>query len=59
MSQKTLLHSSDDMDWDEYGEGHQGPFEQGFIGNRLYGTDVREFIHAHYGSLVEFLQDDT
>ena len=40
-------------------EGHQGPLEQGFIGNRLHGTDVSEFIHAHYGSLVKFLQDGT
>jgi hypothetical protein len=38
-------------------EGHQGPVEQGFIGNRLHGTDVSEFIHAHYVSLVKFLQD--
>ncbi len=40
-------------------EGHQGPLEQGFIGNRLHGTDVSEFIHARYGSLVKFLKDDT
>ncbi len=40
-------------------EGHQGPFEQGFIGNRLYGTDSSEFIHTHYGSLVKFLQVGT
>ncbi len=38
-------------------EGHQGPVEQRFIGNHLHGTDVSEFIHAHYGSLVKFLQD--
>ena len=35
-------------------EGHQGPLEQGFIGNRLHGTDVSEFIHARYGPLVKF-----
>ncbi len=40
-------------------EGHQGPLEQGFIGNRLHGTDVSEFIHARYSSLVKFLQDGT
>ena len=40
-------------------EGHIGPIEQGFIGNRLQGTDVSEFIQARYGSLVKFLQDDT
>jgi hypothetical protein len=40
-------------------EGHQGPLEQGFIGNRLHGTDVSEFIHVRYGSLVKFLQDGT
>jgi hypothetical protein len=40
-------------------EGHQGPVEQGFIGNRLHGTDVSEFIHTRYGSLVKFLQDGT
>ena len=40
-------------------EGHQGPLEQDFIGNHLHGTDVSEFIHAHYGSLVKFLQDGT
>jgi hypothetical protein len=40
-----------------HAEGHQGPVEQGFIGNRLHGTDVSEFIHARYGSLVKFLQD--
>ncbi len=28
-------------------EGHQGPLEQVFIGNRLHGTDVSEFIHDH------------
>jgi hypothetical protein len=38
-------------------EGHQGPVEQDFIGNRLHGTDVSEFIHDHCGSLVKFLQD--
>ncbi len=38
-------------------EGHQGPVEQDFIGNRLHGTDVSEFIHTHYDSLVKFLQD--
>ena len=27
-------------------EGHQGPLEQGVIGNRLHGTDVSEFIHV-------------
>ena len=27
-------------------EGHQGPLEQGFIGNRLHGTDVSEFSPA-------------
>ena len=42
-----------------HAEGHQGPLEEGFIGNRLHGTDVSEFIHAHYGSLVKFLQDGT
>jgi hypothetical protein len=42
-----------------HAEGHQGPLEQGFIGNRLHGTDVSEFIHARYGSLVKFLQDGT
>ncbi len=42
-----------------HAEGHQGPLEQGFIGNRLHGTDVSEFIHAHYGSLVKFLKDGT
>ena len=40
-------------------EGHIGPIEQGFIGNRLQGTDVSEFIHARYGSLVKILQDGT
>jgi hypothetical protein len=40
-----------------HAEGHQGPVEQGFIGNRLHGTDVSEFIHARYDSLVKFLQD--
>jgi hypothetical protein len=38
-------------------EVHQGPVEQGFIGNHLHGSDVSEFIHARYGSLVKFLQD--
>jgi hypothetical protein len=38
-------------------KGHQGPVEQGFIGKRLHGTDVSEFIHARYDSLVKFLQD--
>ena len=38
-------------------EGHIGPIEQGFIGNRLQGTDVSEFIQGRYGSLVKFLQD--
>jgi hypothetical protein len=40
-------------------EGHIGPIEQGFIGNRLHrqGTDLSEFIHARYLSLVKFLQD--
>jgi hypothetical protein len=42
-----------------HAEGHQGPLELGFIGNRLHGTDVSEFIHARYGSLVKFLQDGT
>ncbi len=42
-----------------HAEGHQRPLEQGFIGNRLHGTDVSEFIHARYGSLVKFLQDGT
>jgi hypothetical protein len=42
-----------------HAEGHQGPLEQGFIGDRLHGTDVSEFIHARYGSLVKFLQDGT
>jgi hypothetical protein len=42
-----------------YEEGQIGPIEQGFIGNRLQGTDVSEFIHARYGSLVKFLQDGT
>ncbi len=27
-----------------HGEGHQGPFEQGFIDNRLHGTDVSELV---------------
>ena len=40
-----------------HAEGHQGSLEQGFIGNRLHGTDVSEFIHARYGSLVKFLQN--
>ncbi len=40
-----------------HGEGHQGPLEQGFIDNRLHGTDVSEFIHVLYGSLVKFLHD--
>ncbi len=40
-----------------HAEGHQGPVEQGFIGNRLHGTDVSEIIHAHYDSLVKFLED--
>ena len=40
-------------------EGHIDPIEQGFIGNRLQGTDVSEFIQAHYGSFVKFLQDGT
>ena len=40
-------------------EGHIDPIEQGFIGNRLQGTDVSEFIQARYGSLVKFLQDGT
>ena len=35
------------------------PLEQDLIGNRLHGTDVSEFIHARYGSLVKFLQDGT
>ena len=34
-----------------HAEGHQGPLEQGFIGNRLKGTDVSEFVHARYGSM--------
>jgi hypothetical protein len=38
-------------------EGHQVPVEQGFIGNRLHGTDVSEFIHTRYDSLVKILQD--
>ena len=29
-------------------EGHISPIEQGFIGNRLQGTDVSEFIQARY-----------
>jgi hypothetical protein len=29
--------------------------EQGFIGNRLQGIDVGEFIHARYVSLPKFL----
>ena len=29
-----------------HAKGHQGPLEQGLIGNRLHGTDVSEFIHA-------------
>jgi hypothetical protein len=33
------------------------PLEQDFIGNRLHGTDVSEFIHARYESLVKFLQE--
>ncbi len=40
-----------------HAEGHQDPVEQGFIDNHLHGTDVSEFIHDHYGSLVKFLQD--
>ena len=40
-------------------EGHRGPLEQGFIGNRLHGTDVSEFIHARHSSFVKFLQDGT
>jgi hypothetical protein len=40
-------------------EAHIGPIAQGFIGNRLQGTDVSEFIHARYGTLVKFLQDGT
>jgi hypothetical protein len=40
-----------------HAEGHQGPVEHGFIGNRLHDTDVSEFIHAPYGSLVKFLED--
>jgi hypothetical protein len=40
-----------------HAEGHQGSLEQGFIGNRLHGTDTSEFIHARYGSLVKFLQE--
>ncbi len=42
-----------------HAEGHQGPLEQDFIDNRLHGTDVSEFIHDRYGSLVKFLQDGT
>ena len=42
-----------------HAEDHQGPLEQDFIGNRLHGTDVSEFIHDRYGSLVKFLQDGT
>ena len=38
---------------------HIGPIEQGFIGNRLQGTDVSEFIQARYGCLVKFLRDGT
>lgn len=26
--------------------GRIGPIEQGFVGNRLHGTDVSDFIHA-------------
>ena len=40
-------------------EVHRGPLEQGFIGNRLHGTDVSEFIHTRYVSFVKFLQDGT
>ena len=40
-------------------EGHQGPLEQGFIDNRLHGTDVSEFIHARYDFLIKYLQDGT
>jgi len=34
-------------------EDHRGPLEQDFIGNRLHDTDVSDFIHVRYGSLVQ------
>ena len=40
-------------------EGHRGLLEQDFIGNHLHGTDVIEFIRAHYDPLVKFQQDGT
>ncbi len=39
-----------------HGEGHQTSCTKL---HRLNGTDVSEFIHARYGSLVEILQDGT
>ena len=40
-------------------QGHQGPVEQGFIGNRLHGSGVSQFLRARHGSLVKFLTDGT
>ena len=57
---KLMTTTTDTTDGDPRTGKRTRPLEQGFIDNRLHGTDdLSEFIHVRYGSLVKFLQNGT